>query len=102
MLLAGVCALLAGCAPEAQNEVIGGADNATGIVVADGVDTVASTDHTLIFVDDKEITKEEFNAIKVEDIESFTVLKDSAAVQIYGERGKDGVVLIKMKKKEKP
>jgi TonB family protein len=36
--------------------------------------------------------------IGVDDIESFTVLKDEQATKIYGEKGKNGVVLITTKK----
>ncbi len=37
--------------------------------------------------------------INPNDIESISVLKDAAAVAIYGEKAKNGVILIKMKKK---
>ena len=36
--------------------------------------------------------------IGVDDIESFTILKDEQATKIYGEKGKNGVVLITTKK----
>ena len=36
--------------------------------------------------------------IAPETIESLTVLKDKAAVEVYGEKGKNGVVEVKLKK----
>lgn len=50
----------------------------------------------LIIVDDKEF-KGNLNSIKADDIKEVTVLKDEAAKALYGEKGKNGVVLIKMK-----
>jgi TonB-dependent SusC/RagA subfamily outer membrane receptor len=49
-------------------------------------------------VDDKIIGNDDISKIKPNDIESVTVLKDESATKIYGEKGKDGVVIIKMKK----
>ena len=51
----------------------------------------------LFLLDDKEITKEQMNNIATDDIQSITVLKDKSATDIYGEKGKNGVVLIKTK-----
>lgn len=39
-----------------------------------------------------------FNNIESEDIESVTILKDSSAIKVYGERGKNGVIIITSKK----
>jgi TonB-linked SusC/RagA family outer membrane protein len=39
-----------------------------------------------------------FNEINIEDIESFSVLKDASATAIYGARGANGVILITTKK----
>ncbi len=46
------------------------------------------------------VEKENFNtnSIKPNDIESISVLKDSSAAIAYGEKGKNGVILIKTKK----
>ena len=49
----------------------------------------------LVLIDGKERSLDE---IGVDDIESFTVLKDEQATKIYGEKGKNGVVLITTKK----
>ena len=49
----------------------------------------------LVMIDGKEGKIEN---IGVDDIESFTILKDEQATNIYGEKGKNGVVLITTKK----
>ena len=54
-------------------------------------------DAPLIFVDEKE-WEGEINGISPETIESITVLKDQSAVEKYGEKGKNGVVIITTKK----
>jgi len=53
--------------------------------------------NALIIVDGKEITKVEMEKIKPETIESISVLKGESAAKLYGEKGKDGVVLITLK-----
>ena len=52
----------------------------------------------LFVVDDKIIGNDDITKIKPNDIESITVLKDESATKLYGEKGKNGVVIIKMKK----
>lgn len=42
-----------------------------------------------------------FNKISPENIEAITVLRDVAAVAIWGSRGQNGVILITLKKEEK-
>jgi len=53
----------------------------------------------LYIVDDKEITKEQLADVKPDMIESVTVLKDKSAIEKYGDKGKDGVIIIKTKNK---
>ena len=54
-----------------------------------------------IFVLDGKVLDDDFdiNTISPEDIESINVFKDEAATALYGEKGKNGVILITMKKK---
>lgn len=52
----------------------------------------------VFYVDGKEINSEEMNKIKPNDIESINVLKGEKAKEKYGDKGKDGVVEITMKK----
>lgn len=56
------------------------------------------TPNPIYMIDDKEVSKEIIDAIKPESIESVNVLKDKSATAIYGEKGKNGVVVIKLKK----
>ena len=51
----------------------------------------------LIIVDGKETTEEDFSKMNPSAIESFSILKDSSAVAIYGDKGKNGVMLVTMK-----
>ena len=53
----------------------------------------------LFIVDGKEASYAVVRKIAPETIESLTVLKDKAAVEVYGEKGKNGVVEVKLKKK---
>ncbi|MFS4445321.1 TonB family protein [Maribacter sp. 2307UL18-2] len=52
------------------------------------------------FVDGKEVSKEELNMINPDAIESMSVLKGEAAQTVYGEKGKNGVVQITLKKED--
>ena len=63
-----------------------------------GMSTFGAKSGALILVDGVERS---FNEIPVEDIESFSVLKDASATAIYGQSGANGVVLITTKRGEK-
>ena len=54
----------------------------------------------LILVDGVESSKLELSRLVVEDIESFSVLKDASATAMYGARGANGVILVTTKKGE--
>jgi len=53
----------------------------------------------LYIVDTKEVTEEYIRVLKPEDVETVTVLKDKSAIEKYGEKGKNGVIEIKLKNK---
>ena len=53
----------------------------------------------LYIVEEKEVTEEFIRELKPEDVDSITVLKDKSAIEKYGEKGKNGVIEIKLKKK---
>ena len=55
------------------------------------ISTFGASNAALVLVDGFE---RDINEISVEDIESFTVLKDASATAIYGSKGANGVVLI--------
>lgn len=55
----------------------------------------------IYFVDGKETPEEQIiKDLKPEDIDSVNVLKNKSAIEKYGEKGKDGVIEISLKKKE--
>jgi len=60
-----------------------------------GLKTTNSNNSPLILVDDVERNFGQFNA---NEIESISVLKDAAALSIYGNRGANGVILVKTKR----
>lgn len=60
-----------------------------------GISTFGAGTSALILVDGFERSMSELN---IEDIESFSVLKDASATAIYGSRGANGVVLINTKR----
>lgn len=54
----------------------------------------------LIILEGKEVEEDALNNLKPEDVESIVVLKDKNATDKYGEKGKNGVVEIHLKKKK--
>ncbi|MFA5300306.1 MAG: hypothetical protein WC389_19135 [Lutibacter sp.] len=54
-------------------------------------------ENVLIICDGKEISTEEMQKIKSENIKSMEVLKGENAIEKYGEKGKNGVILITKK-----
>ena len=65
--------------------------------------TTASTHDPLIIVDKKEVTKEEYEKIAPEKIDHIDVLKpeSQAAKELYGDKGKNGVIVITTKAAQK-
>ncbi len=59
----------------------------------------ANTD-PLILLDGVESSKLDLSRLQVEDIESFSVLKDASATAMYGARGANGVIMVTTKKGE--
>src|SRR5690554_882632 len=60
-----------------------------------GISTFGGSSSALVLVDGFERSMDELN---IEDIESFSVLKDASATAIYGSRGANGVILINTKR----
>lgn len=60
-----------------------------------GISTFGASSSALILVDGFE--RSDIDDINIEDIESFTVLKDASATAIYGNKGANGVILITTK-----
>jgi hypothetical protein len=55
----------------------------------------------IYILDGKEVASEKINEINPNDIESVSILKNLEAMKTYGDKGKNGVILIKMKDKKK-
>lgn len=69
-----------------------GADNAEFFIR--GVTTFGYKVDPLILIDNVESTPTDLARVQVDDIESFSVLKDASAAAVYGARGANGVLLI--------
>ncbi len=65
-----------------------------GKTVVRGTDALKG--EPLFFVDGEEV--ESLNDVDPDDIESISVLKSKSAIELYGEKGKDGVIIIATKK----
>jgi TonB-linked SusC/RagA family outer membrane protein len=66
-----------------------------------GVTTFGYTPEPLILIDGFESTNYELARLQVDDIESFSVLKDASAAALYGARGANGILLIVTKTGQK-
>ncbi|MDE5711875.1 MAG: TonB family protein [Bacteroides sp.] len=63
---------------------------------------ISGEDEPLYIVDGKEVTPKIMEALKSDRIEGITVLKDKQAVELYGDKAKNGVILITLKKEGSP
>lgn len=66
-------------------------------IVLRGVGSVNGNDEPLYIVDGMPIDEDGFKAINQNEIKEITVLKDAAATTIYGNRGVNGVIVVKTK-----
>ncbi|MDI9257501.1 SusC/RagA family TonB-linked outer membrane protein [Flavobacterium sedimenticola] len=67
-------------------------------VIIRGVGTLTASTDPLYVIDGIPTNGDNFRSINPSDIESATVLKDAAATAIYGNRGTNGVIIIKTKR----
>lgn len=86
---------LAGVVPGIQAMQSNGAPGATSEFWIRSISTFGANASALVLVDGFERNLDEIN---VEDIQSFTILKDASETAIYGSRGANGVVLITTKR----
>lgn len=61
--------------------------------------SVMDLEEKLLIIDNKEVTTKEFSALNVNDIQSISVIKDASAANLYGDKGKNGVIIITTKEK---
>ena len=62
-----------------------------------GVTTLGYSASPLILVDNIELSADDLARLQVDDIASFSILKDASAAALYGARGANGVILITTK-----
>ncbi|MDB5014148.1 MAG: TonB-dependent receptor, partial [Daejeonella sp.] len=72
-----------------------GQDNASFFIR--GVTTFGYKQDPLILIDNIEVSSSELARMQVDDIASFSILKDASATSLYGARGGNGVILISTK-----
>ena len=75
-----------------------GANNAQYLVRGMGSFGIGSWNTAKVFVDGFEVTTQYLSGLSPSEIESVSVLKDAAALAIYGEKGANGVIEIKTKR----
>lgn len=83
------------------------ASDGTLVTLVGAKDTVRSSDvfpltgkEPLILIDDVETTMKKLQELSPERIESVNVLKDEMAEKLYGEEGKNGVIIVKTKQQK--
>jgi len=72
-----------------------GLDNAQFFIR--GVTTLGYSASPLILIDNIELTADDLARLQVDDIASFSILKDASAAALYGARGANGVILVTTK-----
>lgn len=72
-----------------------GLDNADFFIR--GVTTFGYKVDPLILIDNMEVTKTDLARLQVDDIASFSIMKDATATALYGARGANGVILVTTK-----
>ncbi len=71
-----------------------GSNNAQYLVRGMGSFGIGSWNTAKIFVDGFEVTAQYLSGLSPSEIESISVLKDAAALAVYGEKGANGVIMI--------
>jgi len=72
-----------------------GQDNARFFIR--GVTTFGYNNNPLILIDNVELSTDDLARLQVDDIASFSILKDASATALYGARGANGVILVTTK-----
>ncbi|CAD7803832.1 TonB-dependent receptor SusC [Chryseobacterium aquaeductus] len=96
---ANVLTALQGSAPGViMNGGSGSPGSAKFSLLIRGTSSINGNTDALIVIDDVPSNASEYRNLNPNDIESMTVLKDAAATAIYGNRGANGVVVIRTKR----
>ncbi|HLP64499.1 SusC/RagA family TonB-linked outer membrane protein [Flavobacterium sp.] len=75
-----------------------GQPGAKSTVIIRGVGTINANTDPLYVIDGMPTNGDNFRSLNPNDIESATVLKDASAIAIYGNRGSNGVIVVKTRK----
>lgn len=86
---------LAGIVPGIQAMQTSGRPGSVSEFWVRSISTFGANNAALVLIDGFE---RDFNEINVEDVETFSLLKDASATAIYGSRGANGVILITTKR----
>jgi len=74
-----------------------GQPGANSLVQLRGVNSINGNTEPLFIIDGTPVDEDNFRSLNPQDIESISVLKDAGATAIYGNRGANGVIIIKTK-----
>jgi TonB-linked SusC/RagA family outer membrane protein len=77
-----------------------GQPGANSLIELRGTNSINGNTEPLILLDGTPIDEDEFSQLNPNEIESLDVLKDAGGTAIYGNRGANGVILIKTKRGE--
>ena len=90
--------------PESKSQlnelVIVGYDQKPASHVSIAYDTKNTDKHPLVIVDGQTIEPEKIKDIDPKTIDHIDILKDKSAIEKYGEKAKNGVVVVTLKKKK--
>ncbi|MHA3787594.1 SusC/RagA family TonB-linked outer membrane protein [Flavobacterium hauense] len=75
-----------------------GQPGANSTVILRGYGSINGNVEPLFVIDGVPLNSDNFRSINPNDIESISVLKDAGATSIYGNRGANGVIIVKTKK----
>lgn len=89
---------LQGQVPGLTVQTATGQPGANSLIQLRGVSSINGNTEPLIVIDGIPVDEDVFRTINPLDIESTTVLKDAAGTAIYGNRGANGVIVIKTKR----
>ncbi|MFK7782038.1 MG2 domain-containing protein [Psychroserpens sp.] len=94
---AGFVQTLSGQVPGLNIESNSGQPGGNSLVQLRGVSSIKGNTEALFVVDGEIVNEANFRSLKPEDILNIKVLKGNEAIALYGEKGKNGVIIITTK-----
>jgi TonB-linked SusC/RagA family outer membrane protein len=94
---ASVLQTLSGQVAGMEVNTVSGQPGATPVVRIRGINSINGNTAPLFIIDGTPVDGDNFRSINPQEIASIDVLKDAAATAVYGNRGANGVVVIKTK-----